>query len=93
MTSAPRDQNLDCTFCVSLHANALGKSTNPSLFSPYKRLGYLALIRQQISEKENSEFKIALLHLKKLTLCLTLSVAEGWDKYAHSLGVGKERDT
>ena len=41
--------------------------------------GSLASIRQPVKEKDNTEFKSALLHLK-LTLCHILSVAEGLGK-------------
>ena len=35
-------------------------------------------------EKEDSEFKLALISQKKLTLCLVFFVAEGLDKYINN---------
>ena len=59
---------------------------NPSLLLPamgeyLDRLGSLALVRQPVWAKENSEIKPFVLHLKKLTLCRTYSVVEVLGKY------------
>ena len=57
--------------CISVHANTFDKGTNPSLLLYLTTLGKLlgrldslALARQPVLEKENSEFKPAVLHLK-----------------------------
>ena len=42
----------------------------------YERLGSLALVKQLVSEKQNFEFKPALLRLIELILCFILSVRE-----------------
>ena len=67
MESATPVQILDETVCISLCANALGKSMNQSVLFPALsklsgRLSSLALIRQAI-KKENSEFKPDVLRL------------------------------
>ena len=46
-------------------------------------LGFLALLRQPILEKENSEFKPAVVHLKNWT-CHILPVAETLGKYIYN---------
>ena len=54
---------------ISLHTNIYWKGMNPTVLLPYMsklkdRLGSFALFWQPVKEKENSEFKSALLHLK-----------------------------
>ena len=54
-------QILNKAVCILLHANALGRSMNPSLFLLSMELRFLALIRQPVEEKGNSEFKPSLM--------------------------------
>ena len=61
--------NLDEAVCASLRANSFGKDMTPfvlllSVINKYDNLGSLVLVRPLIEEKENIEFKPALLHLK-----------------------------
>ena len=58
-------QTLHKVVCISLCANTLQRGMNPSqLWINSQTFGSLALVRQPVKEKENSEFKSALLHLK-----------------------------
>ena len=82
MESVTRVQILDETGCISLCVNDLERGMNPSVLHSAMgkllgRLGYLALVRQPGEEKENSEFKSAVIRLKNLTLCLILFMIEG----------------
>ena len=68
MSSKTQSQILDVVVGISLHVNAFGKDLNPPVIpsaigKKYGRLDSLALVRQLIWEKKNSEFKPALLHL------------------------------
>ena len=72
-------QTLDEAVFISLYANNIGKGMNPSglpsaINKKPGRLGSLvALVRQPVYEKENSEFKPAILHLKEwisVSFCL-----------------------
>ena len=49
----------------------------------WSKLASLALLRQPVYEKENSEFKPAL-HFWKLTMCPILPMAEGLGRYIRS---------
>ena len=53
--------NLDEDVCVSLNTNALRIGTSLSMGKQWARLGSLSVVGQ----KENSEFKPAVLHFKK----------------------------
>ena len=69
MDTATRVQILDQTDCISHCVNTLGKSMNPIILLPamgkqQDRLGSLALVRQLVQEKENSELKPVKLRLK-----------------------------
>ena len=58
---------------ISLCANAFRKGKNPFLPLP----GFLSAGKTITQEKENSEFKQAVVHLN-FTLCRILPVMEGW---------------
>ena len=63
-----------------LFAFHFGKSMNPFFLGIRKHLdglGFFVLIWQPVDEKENSEFKSALLRLKKINLVSHFSRAEG----------------
>ena len=62
-------QILDKAVCISLYANTFPKGINQSVLSSalgkyLGRLISLTLVRQPVSEKENSEFETALLCFK-----------------------------
>ena len=65
MNTVTRVQILDETDCISHNTNTLGKGMNPIILPPaMSRLGFSALVRQLVYEKENSEFKPDKLRLK-----------------------------
>ena len=69
MDTRTRFQILDSADCISYCTNTLEKGMNPIILPPamgkwYKKLDSLILVRQPVSEKENSDLKLVNLRLK-----------------------------
>ena len=69
--------------CISLHTNALGKGMDPSVLSQlWVNSGadwvFLALVRQRVNKKENTEFTPVLLRLN----------IDLWSHPARDVGIG-----
>ena len=70
-----RVQILDEAVCVSLRGNGLRKAMKPFILTPATDKAYF--IRQSVWEKENSDFKLALLNLKSDFVSLPVRDGDG----------------
>ena len=75
-------------FMLSPRILSLGKAWIYLLYDSYgqisRQINYLALVRQPIMKKENSDFETILLHLKS-NWCRILSFSKGLGKFIHWL--------
>ena len=80
---------MDSAVCNSLRANAFEKGMKRLFLLYFAAIGkfkvksYFRLGKETVLKKY--EFKPAVVGLKQLTLCRILSVAEGLDKYIHTI--------